>query len=76
MDVEGGRLCCSARELSELYRELQLLRIKYDQLVDVFRKLTKSWRVKEAYFRVLLRSFHHSSSDCVTGQIVGETASC
>lgn len=30
-------------ELSELYREMQLLRLKYDQIVDVCRKLAKSW---------------------------------
>ena len=33
----------TVRELSELYREMQLLRLKYDQLVDVCRKLAKSW---------------------------------
>ena len=38
-----GRKRGGADELSELYRELQLLRLKYDQLVDVCRKLTKSW---------------------------------
>ena len=30
-------------ELPELYRELQLLRLKYEHLADVCRKLTKSW---------------------------------
>ena len=34
---------CRVRELSELYRELQLLRLKYDQLVNVCRKFTESW---------------------------------
>ena len=30
-------------ELLELYKELQLLRLKYDQVADICRKLTKSW---------------------------------
>ena len=38
---ESGRV----RELSELYKELQLLRLKYDQLVDICRKLSESWWV-------------------------------
>ena len=44
---EGGWWRCGGGhgELSELYRELQLLRLKYDQLVDVCRKLSKPWRV-------------------------------
>ena len=42
MDEEGGTPG-RVSELSELFRELQLLRLKYDQLVDVCLKLTESW---------------------------------
>lgn len=42
-EKESGGRGVGARELSELYRELQLLRLKYDQLIEICRKLSKPW---------------------------------
>ena len=44
MDCESGTRG-GVHELSTLYRELQLLRLKYDQLIDICRKLTETWLV-------------------------------